>query len=212
MRPPIGKALAGDALQGQIRAFVIVQLAGVVAEVELCGVAAKVRFAKVVVGANHAALEDRKEVFDRVAVLEAARSDVFAGAVVYAAVTAKFAAKAGIDRAFIGHKVGAAMHVGNDQGAQGLSVDVSNVEAADFTITLDKGDNGFLRGRLPAGAVLSLAADIGFIGFDNGLIATAKRGRIGRGHSFTNTVHHKPSGLVGDAQHTGDLMAADTLL
>ena len=59
----------------------VVQLAGVVAEIELCGVAAKVRFREVMVGADHAALEDREEVFDRIGVLEAARGDIFAGAV-----------------------------------------------------------------------------------------------------------------------------------
>ena len=70
----------------------------VIAEIELCGVAGKVRLAHVVIGADHAALKDRKEVFDRVVVLETACRDVLAGAVVDLAVSVELATDAGVDR------------------------------------------------------------------------------------------------------------------
>ena len=68
MRPPIGKALADDALEQLVGALAIGDRAGVVTEVEFAGVAAKVRFADMVIHADDAALEDREEVFDGVRV------------------------------------------------------------------------------------------------------------------------------------------------
>ena len=55
--------------------------AGVVAQIEPMAVAAKVRVAQVVRGADHAALDDREGVFDRMGVLDAAGGDMLAGAV-----------------------------------------------------------------------------------------------------------------------------------
>ena len=91
--------------EGCIGANRVIVLAGVVAEIELCGLAGKVRFAHKVLGADDAALEDREEVFDCVAVLEAAGGDVFAGAVVDGAVTVKLAANACVNAAFVGHEI-----------------------------------------------------------------------------------------------------------
>lgn len=73
VRPPIGQALAEDALEGLFGALPIGRRAVIVAEVELGGVARKVRLADMVINADDAALEDRKEVLDRVRVLLAAR-------------------------------------------------------------------------------------------------------------------------------------------
>jgi hypothetical protein len=104
--PPIGEALASGTEKGCVSAHSVVLLAGVVAKVELCGVAGKVRFAHVVIGADHATLEDREEVFDRVAMLETAGGDVFLRAMVDLAVTAELAANAGVNGAFVGHEIG----------------------------------------------------------------------------------------------------------
>ena len=73
----ICQALADCADNGKVSAFGIGDLAGVVAEIELAAVAAEMRFAHVVIGADHTALEDGEEIFSRVAVLETARNDVF---------------------------------------------------------------------------------------------------------------------------------------
>lgn len=84
VRPPISKALAVDALQGQIGAASIVnaQLGAVgIAEIELVQVTLQVLFATVLVGANHAALEDRKGAFNRIGMDIA--TDVFPGAMVH---------------------------------------------------------------------------------------------------------------------------------
>jgi hypothetical protein len=163
-RPPIGEAATDHAFDDQICALPVVHVAGVVAQIELAAVAAKVGFAKVVIGADHAALEDREEVFGGVGVLEAARGDVFAGRVIDNRVTVKLAAHAGVNGGLVGHEVRGTVNVGHDQPAQVLGIDVGNVERAGLTVALDKGDNGLLRGRLAVGAVLSLAANIGFIG------------------------------------------------
>src|SRR3546814_17525868 len=90
--PPIGKALTFDAAKGFVGTLCVSDLAGVVTEIKLGTVAGQMGFAHVVIGSDHAALEDREEVFDRVGVLDAARGDVLAGAVVDGAVSVKLAA------------------------------------------------------------------------------------------------------------------------
>jgi len=210
--PPIGEAATLATLEDQGGALAIVHVAGVVAQIELGAVAAKVCFTHVVIGADHAALEDGEEIFGGVAVLEAARGDVFLGAVVHDRVTVELFAHAVIDRAFIGHEVRGAVDVGHDQSANVLGIDVGNVERTGVTVALDKGDNSLLGGRLASGAVLGLAANIGFIGFDN--LVGAAEWALGSGtvHSFADTVAKEPSRLVGDAEHTLHLLRAHTLL
>jgi hypothetical protein len=68
VRPPIGEALAPDAAKGLIGALGISTVPVVVAEIELAGVAAQMRFADMVINADDAALEDGEEILDRVRV------------------------------------------------------------------------------------------------------------------------------------------------
>lgn len=76
--PPICEALASDPLQGFVGAFKVSQLAGVVTEIELSGVALQMRFADMVINADDPALEDGEEVFNRIGV-EIGRTAIFAG-------------------------------------------------------------------------------------------------------------------------------------
>ena len=66
--PPIGETLPADVGKVHVGANAVVLFAGVVTEIELRRVAVQVALAKVMIGADHATLEDRKEVFDGVAV------------------------------------------------------------------------------------------------------------------------------------------------
>lgn len=63
--PPIGQALAGDALQGggAVGVAVALRLAGVPTEVKLAAVALQMLFAHAVERANKAALEDGERGF-----------------------------------------------------------------------------------------------------------------------------------------------------
>lgn len=82
--PPIRQALADDALEQLVGAGAIIDAKGlalVVAEVEFGEIALQVLRRHVVVRADDPALEDRKEVLNRVGVVEAARADVFFGRV-----------------------------------------------------------------------------------------------------------------------------------
>src|SRR3546814_4549491 len=93
----------------------------------------------------------------------------------------------------------------DDQRAKLLGCHVGNVEATGAAIALYKGDNGFLGRRSAGGAVLSLAADIGFIGFNDASHAahTALNGHV---HGFADTVGEEPGRLVGDAERTMELV------
>lgn len=163
-----------------------------------------------VIGANHTALEDREEVFGGVGVLEPAVGDVFLGAVIHTVVKGHFLADTRINRSFVGHKVSRAIDVGNDQAAHRLGVYIGYVEAAGVALALHQCDNSLLGGRLACGAVLGLAADIGFIGLDNAAGTTERA--AGAVHGFTDAVTEEPSGLVGDADHTAHLRGAHALL
>ena len=66
INPPIGQALALGSFERKRSALPIRHSASIVTEVELAAVAAKVRLAHVVISADHAALEDREEVFSSV--------------------------------------------------------------------------------------------------------------------------------------------------
>ena len=57
VNPPIGQATANATLQDQRSALPIVHVAGVVAQIKFGTVAAKVRFAHVMISADYAALE-----------------------------------------------------------------------------------------------------------------------------------------------------------
>src|SRR3546814_17833576 len=112
--PPLGKGLTFDAAKGLVCTRGVSDLAGVATEIKLGTVAGQMGFAHVVICSDHAALEDREEVFDRVGVLEAARGDVLAGAVVDGAVSVKLAANAGVDATFVGHQRSEESRVGKE--------------------------------------------------------------------------------------------------
>lgn len=167
-----------------------------------------------VIGADHAALEDGEEVFSGVAVRKPLVADVLLLAVVDGGVGAHFKADLLIHAAFVGHQVSLAVHVCDDKGANVFRVEIGDMEATDVAFALDQRDNDLLFRDFAPSAVLRLTADVGFIGFDDarGSIA-AKRaiGAIGF-HGLANAVAHEPRGLVGDAQHTFDLLGAHALL
>ena len=60
------------------------------------------------------------------------------------------------------------------------------------------------QGRVAGCAVLGLAADIGFIGFNNRTGAAKGTGRPV--HGFADAMPHEPCGLVGDAKHAVQLV------
>ena len=75
------------------------------------------------------------------------------------------------------------------------------MRCADLAIALDQGHDGFLGARLAESAVLGLAADEGFIGF-NDLVLTAHRASLAIAHTLADAVGHEPCGLVSHAEHT----------
>ena len=133
---------------------------------ELASVTAKMCFAHMVIGADHAALENGKEILGCVAVLVTAMLHIFLGAVIDGIVSAKLATNAGVNGAFIGDKVRRAVNISNDKGANGFGVDVGNMNAADGAFAFDQRDNGLLGCCGAICTITGLAAYICFIGFN----------------------------------------------
>lgn len=140
--PPIGEALAADALQGIVAAFNIANTklsAIVVAEIELGEVAEQVLLSAVLVDAFHAALEDREEAFNRVGVNAAA--DIFAGGVLDRLMGRKLGAGLGVEAAFVGVEDRRAANVGDDDLADRGRISAIDVEGANRATALDQRDD-----------------------------------------------------------------------
>src|SRR5262249_9401849 len=58
----------------------------------------------------------------------------------------------------------------------------------------------------------SLAANEGFVDFDNATILTKQRSQWVNGHCEADAVGQEPRGLVGDSEFAPDLVATDALL
>lgn len=155
----VHETLSLGLLEQDIGALAVVQLAGVVAEIELREVAVQVRFRQVVEGAVHAALEDREVAFDGVCVPEAA-PDIFVGGVIHGTVAFELFADGRIDNTIVRHEVGLAVGVLDEDRAQRLGVDIGDTEGPDFAVTFDEGEDGDLLGRrLGLVGVAGFAAD-----------------------------------------------------
>ncbi len=175
----------------------------------------QVSLADRMIGSGNPALEDRKEVFRRVAMSIAAEAGILIGAVVYGVVIGKFLADLGIDKAFVRHQRTGAAGVGHDDRAHGLCGHIGHVEGLGATVALNERHNGFLWRRLFEGAVLGFAADVAFVGFDN-LVCAAKAAdslMAVIGHGFANAMREKPSRAVGaEAEVSHELMRRNAFL
>jgi hypothetical protein len=69
--PPIGQALAANGFKQHVGAFTVGNLesrAAVITEIELCQIAVQVSFIAMLINADHAALEDGEDAFNRIGV------------------------------------------------------------------------------------------------------------------------------------------------
>lgn len=101
--PPIGEALAFRSGKNSGGAFAIAHFAGVIAKIELFAVATKVRFAHVVIGSDHAPLENLKEGFGGVGVHEATVTEVLFSRMIHRLMTVHFTAHSGKNWRFVSH-------------------------------------------------------------------------------------------------------------
>src|SRR4051812_33594862 len=115
------------------------------------------RLAEMVIGADHATLEDREEVFGGVRVNVAHAASIFAKAVSNGAARIKLAAHVLIDAAVVGHKPARAINVGDEHRAKRLGVDVGDMEGTGATVALDQSDNSLLAlGTVDASALMGV--------------------------------------------------------
>ena len=184
----------------------------VVPEIKLGRIAMQVRLADVEVTAVDAALEDRKEVLDRVGVPESG-PNIFLGGMIDGPVAGELIAHRPADRSIISHQVAGFVHVRDDDRLQGVRRYIRDVKAAYSTVALDEHQHRSL-GRDFALPVCRPAADIGFVGLDN-LILAAER-RVGlidfqHGHRLADAMTEEPCGLEAATERTVKLSGRDAL-
>jgi len=213
-RRRIGEPLPLDAQKSAVGSFQIIDSKRnpvVVHEVALGSVAMQMRLADVEIAAVNRPLEDAEITFDRVRVPEIG-ADVFLGTVVHRAVPGELPPDRPIDGAFVGHQVSGAIDIRGNDWPKGLGGDVRNMEAAHPPVALDQGQNRRFR-RDATFPVRSLAADEGFITFNN-LVLPAKRvGDINPqfGHRLANAMPEKPCGFHPTLESALKLPGADPL-
>lgn len=184
----------------------------VMPEVEFGCIAMKVLLTDVKIAAIDAALEDRKEVLDRVGMPECG-PHIFLGGVVDGAVAGELAADRGINRRVVGHEVSGLVDMRGNDRLQALCGHVLHVEAAHPTVALDQRQHRRLR-RNDILPVARLAADKGFVDFNN-LICAAEWTAIKQvqfGHRFADTMPEEPRGLKAATESALELAGADPLL
>src|SRR3546814_9075450 len=109
MRRPIGQTLADNATQDRVGAlFVSVGLGGI-AEVEFGQVAVHVGLAHMMIGADHAALQDREEVFSGVGMRLTLAE--LAASVERVTVAGELAVNGPVVASFVSHERRGAVHV-----------------------------------------------------------------------------------------------------
>jgi len=161
-------------------------ICGCCSGIKLAAVAMQMGLAHVVIGADHAALEDREKILGGVAVAGAVETDELLDRVVHGNVQREVHPGHFEGRALIGHEGAFAVNVGPDQAAELRASDVGDVERASAPVTFDKRDNSLLGGRAAMGAIAGLAAHERLIGLDN-RAGTAER--IGAAvHGFADTM------------------------
>jgi hypothetical protein len=211
----IGQALANRTEQDAISAVGIANAqadAVVIAEVEFSHVAAQVGLRAMLVDALHPALEDRIEAFHGVGV-DVAVANVFACGVAGEIVSREVLVDSAILASIVGHDVRGVVHVGFDDRHQGCGRSAGYVEADDarpFGAALDQGQDGVLVTSAALDWHAFLAADEGFVDFDNPAFS-AKRRHDAAFHRFTDAVREEPSGLQCASEHPIKLVAGNAL-
>lgn len=184
-----------------------------VAEVEFRKVPLQVLFGNVLVDTINTTLEDAEVSLDGVGVDIAA--NVFLGAVVDAAVTAfEVPADSGVDARFVSHKARVTVCMHAKDRAQSVGSDVRDVETADLSAPLYQRHDDLLLGDRTISPVLALAAQVGFVGFQNLASATQRAGCETPDflHALADAVRKEPCGFHRAAQGPLELVGADALL
>ena len=230
----IGQSLANCALNrtgGALHVIYALPDAIAIPEIELAQVAVQVLLGAMLVDALHAALEDRIVAlnsvggdsggFDDGVAIRAFLvgdfvpvADVLLFAVVHSVVAGKVLADFGINVGFVRHETTFALDILADDRGDLRNGRAVNMEATGRTAALDESEDGVLVGAARTAPTLGLAfqaTDIGFVYLDHFAFA-AHRGHTSGPHSLTDAMAHEPSGLEGNAQGAGKLVAGNALL
>ena len=212
----IGQPLADGTPQRDIGTACIVHAqtgAVVVSEIELGGVAVQVMLGTMLGDADHPAFEHAVEAFGGVGV-DIAVPDIFAAAMGDEIVSGKVLGEVGVLAGFVAHHVAFGVDVRLDDREQvGLSSspDVEGHDPRAFRAAFHQGHDRVLVGVAPADGDALLAADEGFIDFDDPTSA-AEGGECAFSHRLANAVREEPCSLHAARKHPLDLVGADALL
>ena len=209
--PPIRQAFPADAFEQLFRAHRVIKsklLTMVVAKVKFSGVAVQVMRTAMLVHAIHAALEDAEKAFNRVRVRIAAH--VLFRAMIDALVIREVLTDLRVLSRLIRHQGRGVRYVFGKLLPERPARNVIDVERADLSATLDKGEHRFLVTMSATNLSPRLAPDEGFVSFDH---ATADpQDPTRRVHCFAQAVGHEPGRFVLDPKRALQLVAAAPLL
>lgn len=184
---------------------------------ELADIAIQMLWGNVMERANQAAFQNREETFDCVCVCIPA--NVLAGRMIDRLMRSELTANTAIRAIVVGHDVCGRANVIRHDGFQSLAVHAGDMETAHGSIALNESDNFLFRLTVDVTEFLDLfltrfRADgitpVRLINFDRAATFT-HRACVLTGHRFTQTMEHKPSGFVGNADGALQLQSAHSL-
>src|SRR6185312_10563823 len=219
----ISQTLAYDAAKDRVGALSIVHAKGyalIVAEVKFREVAVKVLFGAMLIGAAHAALENRKVAFDGVGVNAAA--NVFASRMLDGHVAEEILSDSRIETAFVGEQHAFGGDVSGNENHNVFFGGRCHMEGANRSVALNQAKHGALVRRAAAalfnegfasgasGTLVGALSEIGFIDLNDFAVA-AERAKIAVAHGFTNAVRDEPRSFQGNAKGAVKLVARNAL-
>ena len=184
-------------------------VARVVTKIKLAAVAVQVFARHLMIDADDAAFEKRPKVFHAVDVNLTARVLFFP--VIHALVSGKGFVQAVVCAPLVGHDRGLRRDISFDDALQRVGVDIFyGLSLHGFIVAVKHAENRrFVFRTAPALAAFSLAADVGFIGFNDAIKRLVK---IFGAHGVADAVQKMPSGFLRDANVFAELHGRDALL
>lgn len=160
------------------------------------------------INAIDATLEYGEETLHRVGV--GIPAHIFILAVIDALMTGKFLARFRVAGRLVSHQIGVLGNLLVKLRLKRVAGDVGHMEGADGAFTLDQREDGVLMTMTTAHFGSGLATDKGLIRFNRLAARPHQAATIGL-HGLADTLSHEPRRLVGNPQHTLNLLAADAL-
>jgi hypothetical protein len=213
---PIRETLAHDSFDCSLGTLHVIYAKAdtiAIAKIVLREISVEMLLAAMLIDADHAALEDRKEAFRSIGVCVTANILASAAsAMIYGLVVGKSLTNLAIDAALVNHQSAFSISVICENFTYYFCIHFLDMKRTDRTAALHQRDHlALMIGATFSVAFWPLGSDIGFVGLDY-FPGTAHWINTDNAHGFAQAVRHEPCSFQGHTQGPAKLVAANALL